>query len=107
MIDMETLLYILSAGWLLALFTKSPYSSTVSGFFLPKLPSVAYAVACPLCLGWYVGFTAGSVQILTAGASLTWPLILAFGMSASSYIFRVFIEVLGKVMTWSITDDSQ
>lgn len=105
MTDMETLLYILSAGWLLALFTKSPYSSTVGGLFLPKLPSLAYVAACPLCLGWYVGFTAGSVQIFTAGATLLWPLVLAFELSAVSYLFRVLIEVLGRVMTWAITDE--
>lgn len=88
-----TILAYVSISWLIALFTRTPVAGTVA-ISLHKVPVVPYVLVCPLCLGWYLGFSLGCRDYIVGSDTFGQyhPFIVAFIISFFSYVCRILLD---------------
>lgn len=91
---MNTYLHFIALGWLIALFVRTPIAFPLSNV-------LGKVVACPLCLGWYLGFALGVVHLCNGLVPYDWyfPLIGAMVSSGSAFLFRVLLDVVDVIHT--------
>ena len=91
---MTIYIHFVALSWLVALFIKTPIA-----FHLSKV--LGRAVVCPLCLGWYLGFTLGIVHICNGLVTFDWyfPVVSAMITSGAAFIIHVLLDIVDAIHT--------
>lgn len=102
-----TILAYVSISWLIALFTRTPIAGHIA-IALGRVPVVPYVLVCPLCFGWYVGFTLGCRDYIVGSDTFGpyHPFIVAFIISFFSYVSRILLDAFAFLHEQFLRDAS-